>query len=355
MPEYIPAGSVVWSGTGYGGRADFRFKVTSIYSYANNQTTLTIGLQARIVGDSSWLFYYGLQAGTISAGGTTLQDFSGTSYTIRPTSRNTWYDVGTSGTPKTWSKTVNHNADGSASVTLAATGINLYYYSGGAEYNIRLSGTYSASLDLSQTRTYTLSISKGTGSTITVTRGGVALANGASITYGDVLTVTFGASSGYTLATHTLNGSTFTSGNTHTVTGGVAVAATATATGYTLTISPGANSTLVVKKNGTPLSSGATVYVGDVLSISATAATGYSISAVTVNGEAIANNSNYTVGAANVTVASTATQNPPVVTDGGVWLYVNGAWAEYQAYIYVGGAWVKYHPYIYTSNGWVKY
>ena len=77
-------------------------------------------------------------------------------------------------------------------------------------------------------KTYTLSISAGTGSTITVTRSGTELANGATITHGDVLTIVFAAKSGYAIDTHTVNGSSFTNGNTHTVSGAVTVAATAT-------------------------------------------------------------------------------------------------------------------------------
>lgn len=75
--------------------------------------------------------------------------------------------------------------------------------------------------------TYKLSISAGTGSIITVKKGSTALSNGATISYGDSLTITFGAASGYEIETHTVNGSTFTSGGTHTVKGAVAVVATA--------------------------------------------------------------------------------------------------------------------------------
>lgn len=357
-PVYIPAGSTVWSGTeGNGGRADFRFVLSNIsYNIGTNKTTLDVSLQVRFVNSSTWLFYYRFQSGSATIPGSTTT--FNNDYYVRPTALNTWYDVlkTSDSTKKTWSVEVSHAANGSGSITLSLTNVNLYYYNSGNgyAYNIKLGGTYSGTHDLSQNRSYTLSISAGTGSTISVTCGGSSLSNGATINYGDVLTVTYGASSGYTLATHTVNGTTFTSGNTHTVTGNVAVAATATATGYTLTISPGANSSLTVKKNGTPLSSGATVYTGDVLSISATASSGYTISSVTVNGNAIANNSSYIVGAGTVAIECTAVLIPPVVTDGGVWLYVSGAWAEYQAYIYDNGAWAKVQPYIYINNGWVK-
>lgn len=76
-------------------------------------------------------------------------------------------------------------------------------------------------------RTYSLSILAGTGSTVTVKKGTTALADGATITHGDVLTVSFGAKEGYNLTAHTVNGSVIADGGTHAVTGAVAVIVTA--------------------------------------------------------------------------------------------------------------------------------
>ena len=87
---------------------------------------------------------------------------------------------------------------------------------------------------------YTLSISQGSNSTIAVSRTSSnltstgTLANSAKIYSGDVLKITFSAASGYNVATHTVNGSTFTSGNTHTVSGNVTVVSTATLKTYTV-------------------------------------------------------------------------------------------------------------------------
>lgn len=87
--------------------------------------------------------------------------------------------------------------------------------------------------------TYKLTISQGTGSTITVKRNGTTLSNGATINHGDVLTITFAAKAGYKLTSHTVNGSTFTSGGTHTVVAAVAVAALAAALSYPIGTGPG--------------------------------------------------------------------------------------------------------------------
>lgn len=66
--------------------------------------------------------------------------------------------------------------------------------------------------------TYTLHITEDTGTTVEVMRSGVELLDGATLNAGDVLTIT---AVGGTL---TVNGSPFTSGDTYTVAGDVAVA-----------------------------------------------------------------------------------------------------------------------------------
>lgn len=88
-------------------------------------------------------------------------------------------------------------------------------------------------ITLTSIPTYTLSISAGTGSNISVSRtsSGYAstgsLSNGARLYYNDKLKISFVPSANYAIDVHTVNESTFTSGNTHTVTGNVSVRATA--------------------------------------------------------------------------------------------------------------------------------
>lgn len=120
---------------------------------------------------------------------------------------------------------------------------------------------YYITYELSGTSKFTLSVSAGTGSTITVNRTTSALgtslaatgklSNGASIYKGDKLQISFSPSTNYGIDTHTVNGSTFTSGNTHTVSGNVSVVVTA----YLLASDVGAsdanigsNSTITVTK-----------------------------------------------------------------------------------------------------------
>ena len=88
-------------------------------------------------------------------------------------------------------------------------------------------------ITLTSIPTYTLSISAGTGSNITVNRtsSGYAssgnLSNGARLYYNDKLKISFSPNTNYAIDVHTVNGSTFTSGNTYTVTGDVSVRSTA--------------------------------------------------------------------------------------------------------------------------------
>ena len=137
-------------------------------------------------------------------------------------------------------------------------------------------------------KTFTASWNTGTGYTITVKRtsspngnGSIgSLSSGAKVYYGDVLSVTYTASTGYSI---TSKGST-----SITVTGNVTsshIYATAKVNEYSVSWSTGTGYTIAVKRTSSPkqgaatgsLSSGAKVYYGDVLSVTYTASTGYSI------------------------------------------------------------------------------
>lgn len=147
---------------------------------------------------------------------------------------NTFYDVKRGGNQLTGSVGgIAHDAKGNATIniTLQKNPNTEIVYAGfwrmGAHFEFTKTSV-SKAIALHQIPVGTLSISAGTGSTVSVTRSGTVLSAGANLWYGQSLVITFGASTGYTLNAHTVNGSTFTSGGTHTVTGNVAVVATAT-------------------------------------------------------------------------------------------------------------------------------
>lgn len=68
---------------------------------------------------------------------------------------------------------------------------------------------------------YTLKYAVGNGAALTVTRSGNALASGDTIYYGDSLSISFAAQTGYEIKSAVLNGDEITSPYTHKVTGNV--------------------------------------------------------------------------------------------------------------------------------------
>ncbi len=137
-------------------------------------------------------------------------------------------------------------------------------------------------------KTFTASWNTGTGYTITVKRtsspnGNGSIANlnsGDEIYYGDVLSVTYTADTGYSI---TSKGST-----SITVTGNVTssqIYAAAKVNEYSVSWSTGTGYTIAVKRTSSPKQGAATgslsindkIYYGDVLSVTYTASTGYTI------------------------------------------------------------------------------
>lgn len=143
--------------------------------------------------------------------------------------------------PSTSSVVINHsNTSGIKTVTISAKSTIKFYI--GTDNQTTTTGS-STPVDVDAPEIYIaryiLSIDEGANATIVVNRTSSGssdgntgnLSNGATLYDKDKLKITFGTDTGYALKTHTVNGSTFTSGNTHTVNGGVTVVATAEAQG----------------------------------------------------------------------------------------------------------------------------
>lgn len=109
----------------------------------------------------------------------------------------------------------------------------------------------------------------------------------------------------------------------------------------TLTFSNDAHSWVTVKKNGTTLTSGATVYYGDTLNIAFGATPGYEVSA-TLNGAPIQSGATHTV-TGDVSIAVTSEAKGLVYIDTGAGL------EAYQVFIDNGSAFEQYAPYV--DNG----
>ena len=123
-----------------------------------------------------------------------------------------------------------YNASLNGQVTINQSGTYYLYIFPGSTNDSTWSWP-TAAVDVNLTKSvYQLTLNKAAHTSLEVKRGGVSLSDGASIAYGDVLTITFGADAGYEV-TATLNGSPIQSGATHTVVGNVTIATTATALG----------------------------------------------------------------------------------------------------------------------------
>lgn len=210
--------------------------------------------------------------------------------------------------------TLTFNYSAQTGYNLASATLNGYSVSSGYSWTV---GSNASVVTTATVQSFSLSISAGTGSTITVDRtsspkAGAAtgvLPNGATIYYSDVLTITFTASPGYALTSHTVNGSTFVSGGSYTVTGAVSVASTAVLQVFTLSISAGANSSITVTRNGVELYNGDSITAGDVLTISFAADTGYAITTHTVNGTTFTSGGTHTVSGAVSVVSAAVVQS----------------------------------------------
>lgn len=164
---------------------------TTSYVYAKNIKVVINGTSTTLVGSTAKALYHGTHLG-----GSTI--------------------------------TVSHDTNGKKSVSVSIAA-QIYVY--GSD-----NSTYSGSITMTPNPVYTLSLSAGTGSSITVNRTscpvsgntGNLSAGSKKLYHDDELKITFTPNANYSITTRTVNGSTFTSGNSHTVSGNVSVVATAT-------------------------------------------------------------------------------------------------------------------------------
>lgn len=142
---------------------------------------------------------------------------------------------------------------------------------------------------------------------IEVEYNGVTVEPGSNvIAIGDVLTITASAEDDYEMRTLTVNGTDFTSGNTHTVTTNVAVIGTAKEL-VNITASE-TDCTVTVTRDGIEIIPGTNVVaVDDVIKVNAVPDGELTISTLTINGEAYTADSDYTVTAAGVAIVAIAT------------------------------------------------
>ena len=137
----------------------------------------------------------------------------------------------------------------------------------------------------------------GTGATVTYKVGNNTITAGADVLkYGDELTITVTPSTGYDIASFTVNGTNAVSGTTITVTENLNIVVTAELKTFNLSETISENCTVAYTVDGYAVEAGTGVLTyGDSLTITVTANTGYEITTFTVNGEAGTSGSAFTV------------------------------------------------------------
>lgn len=279
-----------WNFSGYknGRGASVTFTYTTSFNRSTNQTTVTI-TNIKSVFNTGGASSVCALSGTLTVKAADNTGSSGT-YDVSQSKNGNSITISTD-VSKTI--TVSHGIGTNKQVILSFNGdINAAYY-----HSYPTDSSTNTTVTAASATARTLSISAGAGTSITVNRtsspwaatGG--LSSGAAIYDGDVLKITFGVSTGYNLGTHTVNGSTFTTGNTHTVSANVTVVSTASVKSYSLSISTDGHATVTVNRTSSPLqgastgniSDGETIYYNDVISVDVTPNGGYEVETATLN------------------------------------------------------------------------
>lgn len=272
-----------WTFSGYknGRGAEVTFTYTASFNPATNQTTVTID-------NCRSVFNTGGSSSVCSLTGTLTvkaADNTASSGSVNVSQSQNGNNI-TISTAVGQTITVSHGIGTSKQIVLAFSGdINANYYHSYPDE--------STTATVANATARSISISAGTGSSISVTRQSSpwvstgSISNGATIYDGDVLKIDFNVSTGYNLSVRTVNGSTFTSGGTHTVSGNVTVVSRTTVKSYTLTITADSHALVTVMRGGEALSNGAEINHFDQISVTASAKSGYKVSAADINGTAI--------------------------------------------------------------------
>lgn len=253
------------------------------------------------------------------------------------------------GTPSPASVVVTHSsASGAKQVRIDVSTAIFVAMSGATQKTAKGSGTATV-ISGTHYLERTLSISA-ENATVTCQRtsspagaGTGTLTNGATIYDSDVLKFTFTPATNYTIKTHTVNGTIFTSGNSHTVSGDVSVVVVAEPSIFTLSLNYDSGVNLTVKRNGTALANGAVLNKGEVLTITYSLKddSTTSIQEATLNGSTISSGASHTVnGSVIVRVYSQTKQTQCMV---------------YQAEVYNGSSWANVGLVEFYDSNWRTY
>ena len=179
----------------------------------------------------------------------------------------------------------------------------------GGNVNVTAATTITATF---KKKTYTITITPAVNGTLEVKNGSVVLAGGELIEHGTILTATATANAGYRVDSIKAGTQKVAADGTFTVTEAVTVEAVISQIPtYAINFANPANGTLEVKNGIAPITSGDQIAEGTVLTVSATANTGYRLDSIKVGNVKVANNGTFTVTEA-VTVEAFISQIPAV-------------------------------------------
>lgn len=165
---------------------------------------------------------------------------------------------------------------------------------------------------ISQIPKHAITFANPANGTLEVKNGIAPITSGDQIEEGTTLTVSATVDQGYRLDSIKAGDVKVTNGGTFTVTKATVVTAfVSQIPSFVITINQPANGTLEVKEGSNVIATGSPVLEGTVLTVSATANTGYKLDSIKVGNVKIANNGTFTVTEA-VTVEAFISQIPPV-------------------------------------------
>lgn len=331
-----------WNFAGYnnGRGASVTFTYTAAFDPAANKTTVTISNCTSVFNTG------GVKANCALTGTLTVKaaDNTGSSGTL-DVSQSKYGNNPTVSTGVSKTITVSHGTGTNKQIILAFSGdINANYY--------HSYPNESTTVTVASATARSLSISAGAGSSITVTRQSSPWAaagdlTGGTVYDGDVLKITFGVSTGYNLDTHTVNGSTFTSGNTYTVSANVTVASTASVKSYSLSVTTDGCVTVTVNRTSSPLkgaatgdlADGDTIYYNDVIKVLVEPNSGYEVDTATLNG-------------GEILESHTVTADVVILASGKVLgaVYIKGV--MYLVYVFHNSEWCQYAPNVRIDAEW---
>lgn len=165
---------------------------------------------------------------------------------------------------------------------------------------------------ISQIPKHAITFANPANGTLEVKNGIAPITSGDQIEEGTVLTVSATADQGYRLDSIKAGDVKVTNGGTFTVTKATVVTAfVSQIPSFVITINQPANGTLEVKEGSNVIATGTLVLEGTVLTVSATANTGYKLDSIKVGNAKVVNGGTFTVTEA-VTVEAFISQIPPV-------------------------------------------